>query len=432
MALLGRPTVRLLWAGQVASVAGDRLYGVALIWVTLNLTGSPVAVAVVSIANTAPFLLASVVSGWIADRSDGLRLTRGVDLMRAAVVAIVPALYLTGRLSLVALAMVAAALSALETFFLPALQATLPRLVEPAGLTAMVSLLDSTDRLGRILGPGLVGLLAVLPEIHLFTLDAATFLVSAACLTAVLRHASPPPACEPQPANSAGSGLLAGWQQTLRTPVLRDALILRGLCNLAWPAFTLAVPFLIAHRFHLGIGGYGLTLGVFGAGNLLGTAAAARISRQWLAPTCGLAWTATGLGFAVLAGVPTFWAFLGAAAAIGVCTPLANVTINAHIAATVPRHLLARVYTTQRVTVAAASLAGLPLAAALISGHGPSTALYAAALLITAAGGTAVVSTARHGLAALTAADTNYPELDQPQGRCVSAAEDQLDGVETT
>ncbi|MGI8613278.1 MAG: hypothetical protein ACR2KL_04940 [Nocardioidaceae bacterium] len=52
----------------------------------------------------------------------------------------------------------------------------------------MVSLLDSTDRLGRILGPGVVGFLTLLPEIHLFTIDAATFLVSAACLTAVLHR----------------------------------------------------------------------------------------------------------------------------------------------------------------------------------------------------------------------------------------------------
>lgn len=400
-ALLRRPVLRLLWGGQVASVAGDRLYAVALIWITLTLTGSPSAVAVVSIADTAPFLLTSVVSGWVADKMDGLRLTRGVDLVRAVVVAIIPALYLTGHLSLIALAAVAATLSGLEAFFLPALQATLPRLVEPAALTPMVSLLDSTDRLGRILGPGLVGLLAALPVIHLFTLDAATFLVSAACLTAVLRRAPPDPGASATRADKAPaadtpcSGLLAGWQQTLRTPVLRDALILRGVCNLAWPAFTLAVPFLITGRYQHGIGGYGLTLGAFGAGNLLGGAAAARVTPRWLARTCALAWTTTGLGFAALAAAPAYWAFLAAAAAIGICTPLANVTVNAHIAITVPPQLLARVYTTQRITVVAASLAGLPLAAALTSGHGPAAALYAPALLIALAGGAALAHTAR-------------------------------------
>jgi len=395
--LLRRRTLRLVWGGQVASVVGDRLYGVALIWITLTLTGSPSAVAVVSIADTAPFLLASTVSGWVADRGDGLRLTRGVDIARAGVVAAVPALYLSGHLNLLTLAAVAALLSGLEAFFLPALQASLPRLVEPTHLTPMVSLLDSTDRLGRILGPGLIGLLAALPEAHLFTIDSISFLISAACLTVVLRHVPPlDDTTGPQPASRPMLELLAGWQRTFQTPVLRDALILRGVCNLAWPAFTLAVPFLVAHRYHHGIGGYGLTLGMFGAGNLLGTALAARINDRWLARTCCLAWIGTGIGFAALAAPWTYWAFLVAAFATGICTPLANVTINAHIAATVPQRLLARVYTTQRITVVAASLAGLPLAATLTSRYGPASALYAAALLIAAAGYVALLSARTH------------------------------------
>ncbi len=385
--LLRRPTLRLVWGGQVASVVGDRLYGVALIWTALRLTGSPSAVAVVSIADTAPFLLASTVSGWVADRGDGLRLTRGVDVARAGVVATIPALYLSGHLNLLALTAVAAALSGLEAFFLPALQASLPRLVEPAGQTPMVSLLDSTDRLGRILGPGLVGLLAALPEVHLFTIDSVSFLISAACLTVVLPHVPPRnDAKGPQPTSGRMLELLAGWQRTLQTTVLRDALILRGVCNLAWPAFTLAVPFLVAHRYQHGIGGYGLTLGMFGAGNLLGTALAARINEPLLMRTCCLAWIGTGIGFAALATSWSYRPFLIAALAIGICTPLANVTINAHIAATVPQRLLARVYTTQRITVVAANLVGLPLAATLTTRYGPASALSAAAVLIVAAG----------------------------------------------
>lgn len=189
--------------------------------------------------------------------------------------------------------------------------------------------------------------------------------------------------------------LLGGWQRTFQTPVLRDALILRGVCNLAWPAFTLAVPFLVAHRYHHGIGGYGLTLGMFGAGNLLGTALAARINHRWLTRTCCLAWIGTGIGFTALAAPWPYWAFLAAAFATGICTPLANVTINAHIAATVPQRLLARVYTTQRITVVAASLAGLPLAATLTTRYGPANALYAAALLIAATGIVALLSARR-------------------------------------
>ena len=214
LALFRRRVPLLLWAGQVISTSGDRLYGVALIWVTLRLTGSPADVAIVSAADTVPFLVVSLISGWMSDRYDGLRMARLVDIARAAVVAIVPLLYLVDALNVTALAVIAAVLSAMEAFFLPALQASLPRLVEPAAVTPMVSLLDSTDRLGRILGPGMVAVLAVLPEIHLFTVDAATFVVSALCLTAILRRiaaASRPSAsasrrCSLVGARSSGAG----------------------------------------------------------------------------------------------------------------------------------------------------------------------------------------------------------------------------------
>jgi DHA3 family macrolide efflux protein-like MFS transporter len=382
--LLGRPAPRLLWLSQVGSVAGDRLYSVALIWVTLRLTGSPGAVAVVTLADTLPFLAVSVVSGAIADSRDALRLARLVDLARAVVVAVVPVAYLTGHLSVAVLAVVAGLLSGLEAFFLPSLQSSLPRLVEPTALTGMVSLLDSTDRLGRILGPGLVGVLAVaVPEIHLFTVDSASFLLSAVLLTALLRRVVPRPRDPTLPVGSRRGGFTAGWRAIAQRSVIRDSVALRAICNLAWPTFTLAVPFTVAHRYHHGIGGYGLVLAAFGAGNLIGNVLSARITGH-LARWCGLAWTLTGLGFIALAAAPTYPLFLTTAAAIGVFTPTANVTIDAHIATTVPGHLLARVYTAQRFLVVTASAIGLPAAAALTS-RGPGIALYVGGTAITVA-----------------------------------------------
>jgi MFS transporter, DHA3 family, macrolide efflux protein len=388
--LLRRPAVRLLWWSQVGSVAGDRLYSVALVWVTLRLTGSPGAVAVVTLADTLPFLAVSVVSGAIADKRDALRLARLVDLARAVIVAAIPLAYVTGHLSVAVLAVVAGLLSGLEAFFLPSLQASLPRLVEPKALTGMVSLLDSTDRLGRILGPGLVGILAVaVPEIHLFTVDAASFLLSGVLLTLLIRHVAPRPLDQALPVDRQRGGFTAGWRAIHQRPIIRDTVALRALCNLAWPTFTLAVPFTVVHRYHQGIGGYGLVLAAFGAGNLLGNVFSAHITGH-LARWCALAWTLTGVGFIALAATPTYPLFVTTAVAIGVCTPIANVTIDAHIAATIPHQLLARVFTAQRFLVVAASAIGLPVAASLTSHGSPALALFVGGIAITAAAVTAL------------------------------------------
>lgn len=395
--LLRQSVPRWLWLSQLFSAAGDRLYGVALIWLALELTGSPSAVAAVTLANTVPFLVVGLVSGWFADRHDPLRLTWFVDLARAVTVSAVPVLYLTDQLSVISLAAAAVVHSTLEAFFLPALQAAVPVIVPRSALAPMVSLLDSTDRLGRVIGPGLVGALAFLPVVHLFTLDAATFLVSAGCLLLVHRKLNNGTDRNPASTESFSiPALLQGWRATLRRPVLRDALILRAVCNLAWPAFTLTIPFLVTGRYHNGIGGYGLVLAAFGAGNALGTLIAAHVTQRWMARTCYLAWLAAGLGFFALAAAPTYTLFLAAASAIGICTPLANVTVNTAIAAMLPQDVLARAYTAQRLAVVGAGTAGLPIAATITTIHGPAhTLALAGGLIVTAATITLVTASKR-------------------------------------
>ena len=378
---------RLLWSGQLTSAVGDRLYAAALIWLTLRLTGSPGAVSLVTLAGTLPFLAASVISGALADRRDGLRLARAANIAQVLVVSVIPIAYLAGHLGLAVLVAAASGLGALEAFCLPVLQASLPRLVERRWLTPMVSLLDTTDRLARIIGPGAIGVLtAFLPEIHLFTVDAASFAVSAWCLGRVARRARPGPVpAVGQAARARPPRRTAGWQVLWRHGDLRRAAALRGACNLAWPAFTIGAPFLVADHYHRGAGSYGLALGSFGAGNLIGNALAGRAREPRLLRLCCAAWALSGLGFIAMAAAPGYYLFALACAATGTCTPLANVTVDAYIARSVDLALLTRTYTAQRLVVVAAATAGLPAAAITVSHLGAAAALALAGAFITGA-----------------------------------------------
>ena len=376
--LLRQPVPLALWLGQLFSVTGDKLYAMALLWLVLQLTGSARLMAAVSVAESVPYVLAGFFGAGLVARSRKLRAMIRLDLLSAAVIAVIPLSYLLGVRSIALLVLAAAAASALEALFDPALQSVLPEIVPGGDLQPMVALTDSTDRLARVLGPGSAGLLLlVIPEIHLFSLDAATFLVSAAALALVARRAASGPAATPptQPV----SKLLDGLREVRRQRSLRVGLAVRGSCNLVWPAFTLGLPFELAHRLHAGLAGYGLLLGVFGAGNLAGNllSGSRRTGRHLLAAYC-LSWSLVGTGFLALAIAPTLPLAALATAWTGIFTPLANVSMDTHIATVVPGHRLPRVYALQRITVAAASALGAFAVAAAIDAVSAAPVIAAA------------------------------------------------------
>ena len=358
--LLRQPIPLAVWLGQLFSVTGDKLYAMAVLWLVLQLTGSAKLMAAVSVAESVPYVLAGFLCAGLITRPGRLRAMIRLDLLSAAVVALVPVTYLLGLRSILLLVAVAAAASALEALFDPALQSALPDVVAGADLQPMIALTDSTDRLARVLGRGSAGLLLfVLPEIHLFSFDAGTFLVSAAALAFVARRAAVAPPSAKAPGQLRGN-LLDGLREVLRQRSLRVGLAVRGACNLAWPAFTIGLPFELLHQLNAGLGSYGLLLGVFGAGNLAGNlvSGSPRAGRHLLVLYC-VSWSLVGVGFLALAAAPSLGLAVLATGWMGVFTPLANVSMDTHIAKVVPRDRLSRVYALQRVTVVGASALGI-------------------------------------------------------------------------
>jgi len=384
--LLRRPIPLAIWGGQVLSVTGDRLYAMAVLWLVLQLTGSAKLMAAVSLAESVPSALAGFLGAGLITRSKQLRAMILLDLASAAFVVVVPVTYLLGLRSVLLLCGIAAILSSLEALFGPALQSVLPDVVPAADIQPMIALTDSTDRLARIAGPGSAGLLLLLiPEIDLFTVDAATFLVSAAALLVVargLRAAAPDPAGPVQQPTR----LLDGIREVLSRPALRVGLAVRGSCNLAWSAFTIGLPFELAHRLHAGLASYGLVLGAFGLGNLIGNllSGSRRVGGHLMVVYC-LSWSLAGTGLLGLAAAPSLALAVLATVWMGIFTPVANVSMDTYIARVIPADRLARVYALQRVTVAAASALGVfAVAAGINATSGPAVIAMAGAWMLLA------------------------------------------------
>jgi DHA3 family macrolide efflux protein-like MFS transporter len=265
----------LLWSGLATSSIGDQLYAVALAWIGVSVFGARA--GYLSALSSGCLLVTALAIGHWADRWDRRRTMIAADLVRAAVLAVlVLAWSWVGAPPSAGLVVTVICLAIGAACFEPALQAVLPGVVPDTRLLpAANALLDATDRIARLLGPGMVAVLAsLIPIKHFLTLDALTFLVSAGAMGLVgpvsTHHDT---GARPPILATITRGFRAMSQHRLLWYTLRTSPIWNG----AWTcAYLLALPLVIARHGITGPGGsgmgaYGLVISAYGCTNLLAT-----------------------------------------------------------------------------------------------------------------------------------------------------------------
>ena len=283
-----------LWAGQLISLFGDRIHQLALAAAVLVVTGSPLATALVFVTATIPNLLFSPIAGTLVDRWDHKEVLVVSDLLRAAVVLLIPLAVVTNILFVYPLVFV---LTTISIFFRPARVAILPRIVRRDELLTANSALWVGETMADVIGYPLAGLFVVAlgPALPIaFWLDGATYAASALLLsTLVVRggeHASeaiadqdeddeaPEPEVVDPGADEAEPGffgeLKAGWRFLRREPVLLANTIQATVAQLTVGVLLAMTPVYAKAVFGEGTPGWQavyafIETGV-GAGNLLG------------------------------------------------------------------------------------------------------------------------------------------------------------------
>ncbi len=267
--------VALLWGGLSLSALGDQLYAVALTWIAVEVFGANA--GYLSALQAGVALIAVFGIGRWADRWDQYRGMIAADLWRAGFLVVTVAVWLaTGGPSALLLVAAIAALALGQAVFQPSLQLVLPSLVSDTKLLpAANGLLDATGRSARLLGPGLVALLAAfIPVVHFLTLDAISFLASAAALLLIGRLRPNMPRIRRVERQTIWQGFFRGVQAMATHKLLGYFLAMAAVLNGTWYAvFFLGLPLMI-ERHGLagsGLGAYGLVLSAYGCGNLAAT-----------------------------------------------------------------------------------------------------------------------------------------------------------------
>jgi MFS family permease len=204
---------RLLFAGQVLSLIGDRVMLVALPFAVLEAGGDLEAVGLVVAAELVPFLIFALVGGVVSDRSDRRTILIRSDLARFAIQAAGGVLLLSGGATPALLGVLAALYGTADAFFQPAFTGLVPQTVShPGQLQPANALRGMSFSVSSIAGPALAGILVgALGAGAALLFDAASFAVSVACLVRLRPIVAAAATEETPPAFL--EAMTAGWRE---------------------------------------------------------------------------------------------------------------------------------------------------------------------------------------------------------------------------
>jgi MFS family permease len=263
-----------LWVGQLISLFGDRVHQIALAFLVLGLTNSPVAVAFVFVAATLPNLLLSPIAGAYVDRWDAKEVMVVSDLLRAAIILLIPLAAVTNLVFVYPLVF---SVTSISIFFRPARVVALPRIVREDELLTANSAMWIGETIADVIGYPLAAVFVTFLGSALplaFWIDAATYGASAALIFSIVVPPIARRAGEGEERPTVRADLRAGYR-FLRN----ETVLLANTLQATVAQFTLGVLIALTPFYAKGItaglavdekAAYGFLEAAIGAGNLIG------------------------------------------------------------------------------------------------------------------------------------------------------------------
>lgn len=375
-----------LWLGEAVSGFGTAVTLFCLqVLVLVTLAGDAQDVAWLNSVRWLPYLLLGPVVGVLVDRLRRVPVMVGTDLACAVLLALVPVLWWTGALSLLALLAVVAGYSTVALVNDAASMAFLPRLLPRGDLQRAHARLDGADAVAQATGPALAGALVKLLGAPVALLvDAVSYLFSAAMMASI-RTAEPQVAREP--ATPVRAQVRDGFRWIYRGAALRRLAVGTHLWFAANAVLGVAVPVLALQLLQLTVLQFGVTAAAAGVGAVLGAALSTPLGR-WLGTGGAViaAHALTTAGVVVMAGSALPATAAGATAVLAVGQGLHGIAMGAsnshemsYRQAVTPDALQARTNITMRAANRAVVVVVAPLAGLLVTRAGAVTAILVAA-----------------------------------------------------
>jgi MFS family permease len=329
---------RLLFTATTITTIGDRLAVIALAFAVLDLGGAT-DLGIVLAARQGVQALVLLLGGVISDRLPRNLMLVGASLVQGAAQAATAALVLAGDASVVWLVALQALYGVGDGLVVPAETGLVPQTVSPGRLQQANALQGLTRNVTRVVGPvvGAAIVVAASPGVALAA-DAASFVV---CALILLRIRIAPRAGGPE-RETFWRELRAGWREFTSRTWLWSAVLLYGLGNFSWAAWSVLGP--VVSKSDLGgAGAWGAILAASGLGSVAGGFFALRHRPERpLAASVAFS-TLPALQFAALAAAAPVWVIAAASFVGGVGLAVHLVLWFTVFQQQVPEHAQSRV-----------------------------------------------------------------------------------------
>ena len=293
------PAIRWLWAGTLCTNTAFWMYQVALGWLALVMTDSPLWVGLAGFAGGIPILILALPAGVIVDNFD----RRTVLMAGQAGVMITATLFsgliyldLMNRWGMLALAF---AYGSSMAFVFPVRHAIIGRLVEADDLANAIALNSAGQNATRIFGPALAGVLIAVAGIG------GTFAVAAGLQILALASSLQLPESKPRQPGKRGpalESLTEGLVYVRRDPTLLGTILLATIGTVLIMPYINLMPVFVRDELGLGSTGLGVLMTGIGLGSVMGALTVAARREITALPGSQVlliaSWTATVLAFA--------------------------------------------------------------------------------------------------------------------------------------
>jgi len=348
---------RLYFIGQLISNTGNWLTNVALILLVLMLTGSGLAVGILTACQFGPILFLSAWAGAIVDRSDKrhmLLLTQSLEMTQSiglAIFAFMPHPPLVGLYTLGVVGGI------LLTFDNPLRRSFVTEMVPTEDVPNAVVLYSIIVNVSRIFGPALAALLVVtLGYGWCFTIDASTYLVVLFCIY-IMR----PEELHRQPRKSRGKGeIREGLRYVMSMPSLWISFVMLAAIYMLSYNFNVTLPLFVTGALHSTGSIFAILYSVFSFGAVV---SALVVAHRGLVRIRHIIFGAFALGLAMLllASVPGVGVAVPAVFLVGMASILYLTATTAIVQVEAKPEMHGRALSLQNVLIGGATLIGGPL-----------------------------------------------------------------------